>query len=103
MYSLILVFCVCMLTLPYVSCQIEMNSLKNMAKTFHLSSSDSNYFQHPVKRSTMLLDRLVTALQKAFKQETQEVTGMELQRRRPNGRVYWRCYFNAVSCFRRKK
>uniref|UniRef100_A0A6V7LEG3 Uncharacterized protein n=1 Tax=Bracon brevicornis TaxID=1563983 RepID=A0A6V7LEG3_9HYME len=28
---------------------------------------------------------------------------MDLQRRgHANGSVYWRCYFNAVTCFKRK-
>ncbi|PNF39350.1 hypothetical protein B7P43_G01509 [Cryptotermes secundus] len=28
---------------------------------------------------------------------------MDLQRRgQEKGRVYWRCYFNAVTCFKRK-
>ncbi|XP_043462348.1 uncharacterized protein LOC122498603 [Leptopilina heterotoma] len=89
-------------------------------------------YQKPMqKRAALLLDRLMIALQKAIENEdsvgggssgkyyvksgnqlrestrqniplTDEKT-MDLQRRgQAKGRVYWRCYFNAVTCFRRK-
>ncbi|XP_053998922.1 uncharacterized protein LOC128887253 isoform X2 [Hylaeus anthracinus] len=33
----------------------------------------------------------------------EETVKMDLQRRgQSKGRVYWRCYFNAVTCFKRK-
>lgn len=33
----------------------------------------------------------------------EQTVKMDLQRRgQPKGRVYWRCYFNAVTCFKRK-
>ncbi|XP_063975697.1 uncharacterized protein LOC135161759 isoform X2 [Diachasmimorpha longicaudata] len=81
------------------------------------------------KRAALLLDRLMVALQKAVDEQGigdsrggKELlrtkprvgaligpqpggskTGMDLQRRGPaNGSVYWRCYFNAVTCFKRK-
>ncbi|XP_014214886.1 uncharacterized protein LOC106644051 [Copidosoma floridanum] len=83
------------------------------------------------KRAALLLDRLLVALQKAVDNEeigkngyktyartlpnysdipesehgmqlTDERT-MDLQRRgQAKGRVYWRCYLNAVTCFKRK-
>jgi len=75
------------------------------------------------KRSALLLDKLMYALQKAIndKEEntgpstpTEPATGstsgdlasisemgMGLQRRgKAHGKFYWRCYFNAVSCFK---
>lgn len=79
----------------------------------------------PKKRAAMLIDRLMVALQKAIDEEEEErarehqlrtknmmlkpeeaVRSMDLQRRghgsipgQQKGRVYWRCYFNAVTCF----
>lgn len=53
------------------------------------------------KRSTMLLNKLMHALHKALRSETVNGQQMELQRR-GEGKMFWRCYFNAVSCFRRK-
>lgn len=71
----------------------------------------------PKKRAALLIDRLMVALQKAIENEEgrglgsrtknyslRSEDGMDLQRRgqsvsdQKNGR-YWRCYFNAVSCF----
>ncbi|OXU29576.1 hypothetical protein TSAR_015903 [Trichomalopsis sarcophagae] len=79
------------------------------------------------KRAALLLDRLLVALQKAVENDevgkensyvrslpdfsdmpdsqrmqlSNEKT-MDLQRRgQAKGRVYWRCYFNAVTCFKR--
>nr|BAO00935.1 allatostatin-cc [Nilaparvata lugens] len=64
------------------------------------------------KRAALLLDRIMVALQKAVDEEntiphpptplrTPVEETMDLQRRgnQKNGRVYWRCYFNAVTCF----
>ncbi|XP_076315561.1 allatostatin double C [Tachypleus tridentatus] len=53
------------------------------------------------KRSTMLLNKLMNALQNALQEDDIVSHQMELQRR-GDGRKFWRCYFNAVSCFRRK-
>nr|QHB80528.1 allatostatin CC [Carabus violaceus] len=84
------------------------------------------------KRAALLLDRLMVALKNAMEDEDgQEVTAdersgranpkprslpvsqedntMGMQRRghgsiggQHKGRVYWRCYFNAVTCFKKK-
>ncbi|KAB0794214.1 hypothetical protein PPYR_13834 [Photinus pyralis] len=79
----------------------------------------------PKKRAALLLDRLMVALQKAIEEEEEpdnllvqvpprstlrpdDVRSMDLQRRghqgglsgQQKGRVYWRCYFNAVTCFK---
>ena len=71
------------------------------------------------KRSTMLLNKLMHALHKALDNENQEQINpegvkdtpdviplivdnypMDLQRRGEDKMTrYWRCYFNAVSCF----
>jgi len=73
------------------------------------------------KRSALLLDKLMYALQKAIdeKEESSGTSSIEkpeqgpssedstsemgigLERRgKSHGKVYWRCYFNAVSCFK---
>ncbi|XP_073971019.1 allatostatin double C isoform X1 [Rhodnius prolixus] len=72
-----------------------------------------SYDEYPVvvpKRAALLLDRIMVALQKAVDEENSvkstknripiEET-MDLQRRgqQKGGRIYWRCYFNAVTCF----
>ncbi|XP_058794625.1 uncharacterized protein LOC131666202 [Phymastichus coffea] len=83
------------------------------------------------KRAALLLDRLLVALQKVVDNDELGKGGvsgsyvnslqdypdisdsprmqlgdektMDLQRRgQAKGRVYWRCYFNAVTCFKRK-
>ncbi|CAG2111832.1 unnamed protein product [Medioppia subpectinata] len=70
----------------------------------------------PMKRSTMLLNKLMHALHKALDNENEEVDKdtpdpdivpvvvdnypMDLHRRGEDRMTrYWRCYFNAVSCF----
>ncbi|XP_014242037.2 uncharacterized protein LOC106662452 [Cimex lectularius] len=71
-----------------------------------------SYDEYPVvvpKRAAVLLDRLMVALQKAVDSDHLEDSvnriplsdKMDLQRRgqQKGGRTYWRCYFNAVSCF----
>ncbi|XP_059473466.1 uncharacterized protein LOC132195464 [Neocloeon triangulifer] len=69
---------------------------------------DQNYFAVP-KRTAMVLDKMMIALQRALDDETLNTSAaqpeqMDLQRRnQQKGRVYLRCYFNAVTCFRRKK
>ncbi|KAK8401174.1 hypothetical protein O3P69_002738 [Scylla paramamosain] len=71
--------------------------------------------QEPRKRAAIVLDKLMFALQKALDEpsspshpqsaplppRTSSYTGpLDLQRRgNGDGRLYWRCYFNAVSCF----
>ncbi|XP_003426067.1 uncharacterized protein LOC100680495 [Nasonia vitripennis] len=91
---------------------------------------DYEYQRVMPKRAALLLDRLLVALQKAVENDdvgkensnsyvrslpnfsdmpdsqrmqlSNEKT-MDLQRRgQAKGRVYWRCYFNAVTCFKRK-
>ncbi|XP_076062344.1 allatostatin double C [Oratosquilla oratoria] len=75
----------------------------------------------PRKRGAIVLDKLMFALQKAIDEPGASSSSggapsqgfgkgrmlpsgpMDLQRRgNSDGRLYWRCYFNAVSCFRRK-
>ncbi|XP_076315689.1 uncharacterized protein LOC143228294 [Tachypleus tridentatus] len=51
------------------------------------------------KRSTMLLNKLIYGFKKAVLEEDEVSHQMEHQR---HGHQFWRCYFNAVSCFRRK-
>ncbi|CAL1688265.1 unnamed protein product [Lasius platythorax] len=91
----------------------------------------AKYDDYPVvvpKRAALLLDQLMVALQKVVDNPGKGVIGsrgisksstprfianseipgtddqtMDLQRRgQPKGQVYWRCYFNAVTCFKRK-
>uniref|UniRef100_A0A1B6LKC5 Allatostatin CC n=1 Tax=Graphocephala atropunctata TaxID=36148 RepID=A0A1B6LKC5_9HEMI len=62
------------------------------------------YDEYPVvvpKRAAVLLDRIMVALQKAVDEDTLGPRKMDLERRgrKEGGRVYWRCYFNAVTCF----
>lgn len=58
----------------------------------------------PPKRSTMLLNKLMQPLLKAFKAEPEVSYSPQMElRRRGEGKMFWRCYFNAVSCFRRRK
>nr|UES72863.1 allatostatin-CC [Carausius morosus] len=77
--------------------------------------SGVRYDEYPVvvpKRTAMLLDKIIVALQKAVDEDTASELAerpdlpdstMDLQRRgQQKGRVYWRCYFNAVTCFKRK-
>ncbi|XP_063237850.1 uncharacterized protein LOC134539605 [Bacillus rossius redtenbacheri] len=77
--------------------------------------SGVRYDEYPVvvpKRTAMLLDKIIVALQKAVDEDSaSEISErpdlpdstMDLQRRgQQKGRVYWRCYFNAVTCFKRK-
>ncbi|CAL7941003.1 unnamed protein product [Xylocopa violacea] len=84
------------------------------------------------KRAALLFDQLMVALQKVVDSQARGELGpsrpftrssgpmtngnsqivpapdeqavkMDLQRRgQAKGRVYWRCYFNAVTCFKRK-
>ncbi|GIX99208.1 uncharacterized protein CEXT_425481 [Caerostris extrusa] len=55
------------------------------------------------KRPTVLLNRLVYALQNAIQPD--EVVNRQHQEleRRGYPKHYWKCYFNAVSCFKRKR
>ncbi|GAB6022940.1 hypothetical protein CHUAL_007032 [Chamberlinius hualienensis] len=68
------------------------------------------------KRSTLIWNPLVIALQKALKPESERDRAADSggaianymptknmdQLSGPNGKVYWKCYFNAVSCFTKK-
>lgn len=70
-----------------------------------------NFDEYPVvvpKRAALLLDRIMVALQKSLDEDNisntrgymPEALAMSPQRRnQQKGRTYWRCYFNAVSCF----
>ncbi|XP_046391723.1 uncharacterized protein LOC124159870 isoform X2 [Ischnura elegans] len=78
------------------------------------------YDEYPVvvpKRAALLIDKLMVALHRAMDEPHPKmgiVGGLpgektvmdnvkDLQRREPQkGRVYWRCYFNAVTCFKKK-
>ncbi|KAF8792958.1 hypothetical protein HNY73_004494 [Argiope bruennichi] len=56
------------------------------------------------KRPTVLLNRLMYALQNAI-QSPEEMINRQHQelQRRGYPKHYWNCYFNAVSCFKRKR
>ncbi|KAL2713177.1 uncharacterized protein V1478_017370 [Vespula squamosa] len=75
------------------------------------------------KRAALLFDQLMIALQKVVDSQARaefennkalarsamqrpnslDAQTMDLQRRgQAKGRVYWRCYFNAVTCFKKK-
>ncbi|XP_011153454.1 uncharacterized protein LOC105191625 isoform X2 [Harpegnathos saltator] len=85
----------------------------------------TKYDDYPVvmpKRAALLFDQLMVALQKVVDNQGKGTVGgppfaadletvpvmekdqaMDLQRRgQGKSQVYWRCYFNAVTCFRRK-
>ncbi|GFQ79188.1 uncharacterized protein TNCT_541181 [Trichonephila clavata] len=65
-----------------------------------MQDSDTHMIQ---KRPTVLLNRLVYALQNVIQpDETFNRQHQELERR-GYPKHYWKCYFNAVSCFRRKR
>ncbi|KAL7636855.1 UNVERIFIED_CONTAM: hypothetical protein RMT77_012613 [Armadillidium vulgare] len=61
----------------------------------------------PRKRSAIVIDKLMYALQRAIDGKEKQQAKMqdfssipEFQRRGTGDtRLYWRCYFNAVSCF----
>ncbi|XP_015121755.1 uncharacterized protein LOC107044400 [Diachasma alloeum] len=103
----------------------------NLSESYDYEDYSRSQERYPVeeKRAALLLDRLMVALQKAVDgqgmvdsrggkevlrakprvgaligpQSGGSKSGMDLQRRGPaNGSVYWRCYFNAVTCFKRK-
>ncbi|KAF7990447.1 hypothetical protein HCN44_000252 [Aphidius gifuensis] len=92
-------------------------------------SFKSEIYPVGTKRAALLLDRLMVALQKAVDDQgigdsrderglrksepiieipnigalRSGSTKMDLQRRgHVNNSVYWRCYFNAVTCFKKK-
>ncbi|CAL1266859.1 unnamed protein product, partial [Larinioides sclopetarius] len=66
----------------------------------NLEDSDEHRVQ---KRPTVLLNRLMYALQNVIQpDETINRQHQELQRR-GYPKHYWNCYFNAVSCFKRKR
>ncbi|XP_049809785.1 uncharacterized protein LOC126252872 [Schistocerca nitens] len=73
------------------------------------------YDEYPVvvpKRTALLLDRLMVDLKHLMDKDRGEAQNpidsgssigrMALQRRGQKTGQYWRCYFNAVTCFRRK-
>ncbi|XP_075746866.1 uncharacterized protein LOC142804147 [Rhipicephalus microplus] len=86
----------------------EEDTLQNLVRLNTILHGDSRAYDlmapPPSKRSTMLLNKLMQPLLKAFKSdaEVSYTPPMEL-RRRGEGKMFWRCYFNAVSCFRRRK
>ncbi|KAJ1527146.1 hypothetical protein ONE63_008679 [Megalurothrips usitatus] len=80
-------------------------------------SSGRTYDEYPMivpraaKRTAVMVDRLFGMLKNAVNGDVPSPglkaiapdDRMDLQRRgQQKGRVYWRCYFNAVTCFRRK-
>ncbi|KAK3908722.1 Allatostatin [Frankliniella fusca] len=64
--------------------------------------------RHADKRAAIMLDRIFGMMKDAVNGDPNLKAvapddRMDLQRRgQQKGRVYWRCYFNAVTCFRRK-
>ncbi|XP_029826209.2 uncharacterized protein LOC8023308 [Ixodes scapularis] len=76
----------------------ELLAFKMMSRNIHPDFKTAS-----AKRSTMLLSKLMQPLFKAYKNDADGgfSSQMELQRR-GEGKMYWKCYFNAVSCFRRK-
>ncbi|XP_065200721.1 uncharacterized protein AstCC [Planococcus citri] len=75
-----------------------------------IDKSSLPYDDYPVvvpKRTALALDRIMVALQKALDDGRDSnmkgyypESGSGLQRRgQEKGKVYWRCYFNAVTCF----
>jgi len=92
------------------------NSIQDASMELNEAYQNSDH-----KRSALLLDKLMYALQKAIDEkeensgtssvekpeqgpssdETSSQMGIGLERRgKSHGKVYWRCYFNAVSCFK---
>ncbi|KAF4524108.1 hypothetical protein B566_EDAN007691 [Ephemera danica] len=70
------------------------------------------YDEYPLvvpKRTALMLDKMMVALQRALDDDVTTASAiqpeqMDLQRRgQQKGRVYLRCYFNAVTCFKKKK
>ncbi|KAL6427388.1 hypothetical protein ACFW04_008732 [Cataglyphis niger] len=107
------------------------NSVGNDIANVDYPDYSAKYDDYPVivpKRAALLFDQLMVALQKVVDNQgkgaigsrgvskssaprfiaNSEIPGtddqtMDLQRRgQAKGQVYWRCYFNAVTCFKRK-
>ncbi|XP_015924064.1 uncharacterized protein [Parasteatoda tepidariorum] len=55
------------------------------------------------KRPTVLLNRLLYALQNVIQPDEVVTKQHQELERRNYPKQYWRCYFNAVSCFKRKR
>lgn len=98
----------------------------------HYPANNNEYPVVVPKRAALLLDQLVKALQKAVDNQVEKGRGdigssrtltrsappnpvansqmipsdeqtMDLKRRgQAKGRLFWRCYFNAVTCYKRK-
>ncbi|GBL93982.1 hypothetical protein AVEN_76703-1 [Araneus ventricosus] len=68
------------------------------------STRDVDSDEHRLqKRPAVLFNRLVYALQNAIQPDkTRNRTLQELERRE-HEKDYWECYFNAASCFKRKR
>ncbi|XP_060815263.1 uncharacterized protein LOC132906771 isoform X2 [Bombus pascuorum] len=106
-------------------------SKRNAPTNLDYPDYSTKYDEYPVvvpKRAALLFDQLMVALQKVVDNQNRGELGgrppslgshlpmgnsqdipatddqtMDLQRRgQAKGRVYWRCYFNAVTCFKRK-
>jgi len=92
------------------------NSIQDASMELNEAYQNSDH-----KRSALLLDKLMYALQKAIdekeensgssivekpekgpsEEDSSSQMGIGLERRgKSHGKVYWRCYFNAVSCFK---
>ncbi|KOC62532.1 hypothetical protein WH47_04193 [Habropoda laboriosa] len=109
----------------------QRNAASNLDYPDYSTKYDDEYPVVVPKRAALLFDRLMVALQKVVDNQGRgELSGsrtftrssgphlpagnsqivpsmdeqtMDLQRRgQAKGRVYWRCYFNAVTCFKRK-
>nr|XP_050852933.1 uncharacterized protein LOC127065085 [Vespula vulgaris] len=97
----------------------------NLSGNLDYPDYPAKYDEYPIvvpKRAALLFDQLMIALQKVVDQGRAEKAltrsaspnqvanspsgngqTMDLQRRgQAKGRVYWRCYFNAVTCFKKK-
>ncbi|XP_066595032.1 uncharacterized protein [Prorops nasuta] len=99
------------------------NALDNDADYINRNDEDQIFMENSQtskdKRAALLLDRLMVELQKAVDGNDKNLNSRrpstlslgsneasfpkDLQRRgQPKNKNYWRCYFNAVSCFKRK-
>ncbi|XP_035217710.1 uncharacterized protein LOC118191032 [Stegodyphus dumicola] len=94
-----------LLSLAFLSSSTEHNSpdfnnYGNSASEFQLRDSGHHIIH---KRPTVLLNRLMYALQNAIQPDERVNRQHQELERRGYPKHYWKCYFNAVSCFRRKR